>query len=213
MIVTAHQPNFLPGRSVVAKVSISDMVIWLDTVQFTHGGWTNRNRMPDGSWLTVPIRHYTETGPINRVRIAETKPWRPKHARTLRQHYGAEADYLIAEIMRPYRLLVGLNLALLRVLFDGLDIDTPWVFQSHLDSGDAVRAVSEERVELLPISERLAMMVEELGGDTYLSGGSGRRYLDEDPFHARGIAVDYFNWPRSNECAVSLLCRPAPLVR
>lgn len=193
---------------------MSDAVIWLDTVQFTHGGWTNRNRMPDGSWLTVPIQHYTEMGPINLVRIAETKPWRGKHAKTLRQHYGDAADDLIEELGRPYRLLVGLNLALLRVLFNGLGVDTPWVFQSHLDAGSAVRAVSEEHYELVPISERLAMMVEEVGGSTYLSGQSGRRYLDETPFHERGINVDYFEWSdRSNDCGVVALRRPDVLLR
>lgn len=207
MIVTAHQPNYLPGLSVIEKLAAADAVVWLDEVQFSHGGWSNRNRMPDGSWLTVPVEHHTEPSTFratfpafNRVRISEHDGWRNRHATTLRQHYGTGVDDLCEEIQRPYRLLVGLNLALLRVMLDGCD--TAWHFQSHLDGGRTTLAVSDDRVELAPISKRLAMMVSELGGDVYLSGPSGYRYLDESPFDALGIEVRYFEWNGPNPCAV-----------
>lgn len=208
MIVTAHQPNYLPGLSVIEKIAASDQVIWLDEVQYTHGGWSNRNRMPDGSWLTVPIERTTDMERFNRVRISEHDNWRLRHCRTLVQHYGAAVtDRLRSEIERPYRLLIGLNLALLAILLD--DIDTPWRFQSHLDGGRATVVVSDDRAELAPISERLAMMVAELGGDVYLSGPSGRHYLDERPFSERGIKVDYFEWTNSNPCCVPMLVAAA----
>jgi len=189
---------------VIEKVKRSDAVIWLDEVQYSHGGWSNRNRMPDGSWLTVPVDRSTDMAPFNQVRIAEHGAWRRTHCNALRQHYGAwTVEQLCEEIRRPYRLLIGLNLACLQIILR--DSDAPWHFQSHLDGGRAVVAVSEDREELAPISDRLAMMVAELGGTTYLSGPSGRRYLDEGPFHERGIAVEYFRWDQSNECSVCLL--------
>ncbi len=198
IVVTAHQPNWLPGLSVIEKCLTADAVIWLDEVQYSHGGWSNRNRMPDGSWLTVPVERTTNMAPFNRVRIAEHGDWDRRACRTLRQQYGAAVEPLCAEIDRPYRLLVGLNLALLRHIVPD---SPPWHFQSHLDGGHATIAVSEDREELLPISERLAMMVAELGGDTYLSGPSGFRYLDERPFLERGIEVRYFEWQGENPCA------------
>lgn len=201
MIVTAHQPNYLPGLSVIEKVAYADAVIWLDEVQYSHGGWSNRNRMPDGSWLTVPVERRTDMGPFNRVRISEHGNWRQDHVKSLAQHYGHHAIGSICdEILRPYRLLIGLNLALLRLLLS--DSDTPWHFQSHLDGGHAVWAVSDEQHELAPISERIAMMVSELDGTSYLSGPSGRFYLDEKPFVDRGIRVDYFRWDEPNDCSV-----------
>lgn len=198
--ITAHQTNYLPGVSVTEKIRQSDAVIWLDEVQYTHGGWTNRNRMPDGSWLTVPVERSTNMAAMNRVRISEHGGWRRDHCKTIRQHYG-QAEEICAEIQRPYRLLIGLNLALLRIILD--NCDAAWHFQSHLDGGHAVVAVSEHRQELAPISLRLAMMTEELGGDTYLSGPSGRNYLDETPFTERGIAVEYFEWSGDNVCSLS----------
>lgn len=207
VVVTAHQrpqPNYLPGLSVVEKVRDADAVVWLDEVQYTHGGWSNRNKV-GGAWLTVPIQRTTNMASFNEVRISEHRQWRLRHSRTLLQCYGNAAEPLVAEIERNFRLLVGLNLACLRVLCAGLEIDTPWVFQSHLDGGSAVRATSDEQTELLPISERLAMMVEEVGGDVYLSGPSGRNYLSEEPFHERGIEVSYYEWSRENPCAVGAL--------
>lgn len=191
--------------SIVEKVAQSDMVIWLDQVQYSHGGWTNRNRMPNRSWLTVPVVRDTDMAPINRVRISESRGWRDKHVKTLCQNYGEDVADLVAEITRPYRLLVGLNLACLRVIMSHASVFTPWVFQSHLDSGSSVSVVSEHAVVLEPISRRLAMMVEELGGSVYLSGPSGRKYLDESPFKERGIEVRYFKYDGDNDCSVKLL--------
>lgn len=211
MIVTAHQPNFLPGASVVGKIAQADAVIWLDEVQFSHGGWSNRNRMPDGSWLTVPIERTTDMAPFNRVRISEHGGWRHTHTATLGQHYGAAAiSGIPQELLRPYRLLVGLNLALLRIVLERLEVAAAWHFQSHLDGGRSVSANSNDPTALAPISARLAMMVAELGGDSYLSGPSGRGYLDERPFRERGVAVDYFAWRDANPCALDLISMPIP---
>jgi hypothetical protein len=66
-------------------------------------------------------------------------------------------------------------------------------------------AVSEDREELAPISVRLAMMVAEIGGTTYLSGPSGRDYLDEAPFRERGLAVEYWSHEGPNPCAVGAI--------
>ena len=203
-IVSAHQPNFLPGISVTRKLESADAVIWLDEVTYSPHGWTNRNRMPDGSWLTVPVASGAMFQPLNRVRIAEGRDWRRSHCAALRQHYGAEAvETICEEIRRPYRLLIGLNLACLRILLDGTT--GGWHFQSHLDGGRAVMAVSDDREELAPISVRLAMMVAEIGGTTYLSGPSGRDYLDEAPFRERGLAVEYWSHEGPNPCAVGAI--------
>lgn len=198
-VVTCHQPNFLPGLSVIEKVRLADSVIWLDTAAFSHGGFTNRNRLPDGSWLTVPIDRGTDMAAMNRVRISEHDNWRRVHCKALRQQFGPATAPFCDEIQRPYKLLVGLNLACLRIILEGSD--TVWHFQSHLDGGNAINMVSEDHEELKPISERLALMVAELGGTTYLSGPSGRDYLDETPFRDLGIEVDYFQWAGPNTCS------------
>ena len=210
-VVTAHQlrPNLLFAASIVSKIQASDAVILLDEVQFTKGGWTNRQKLPDGGWLTVPVAHGSSFAPINRVRIGEpVKDWRGPLVEALRRSWPSETtERVVGEIERPYRLLVGLNVAILRHVLGALAPDVVWAFQSHLDGGHAVEAVSDDQERLLPISERLAMMVAELGGTSYLSGPSGRNYLDERPFAVRGIRVDYWRHEGANPCALELVSR------
>ena len=207
---TAHQPNLLPGMSVVSKVAASDVVIWLDRVQITKGGFTNRNRLPDGSWLTVPVEKHCAFKPINQVRIGNPAgDWRGRMVNDIQSAWGDSpvVEAVSTEILRPYGLLVGLNAAVLQVLMAELAPDCRWAWQSHLDSGHAVVAVSDDAEQLLPISDRLAMMTVEVGADTYLSGPSGRRYLDETPFLERGLKVEYWQWDGPNPCALEVAGR------
>lgn len=201
-IVTAHQPNLLPGMSVISKIEASHAVIWLDEVQFSKGGWTNRNKAADKTWLTVPVEAHCVYKPINRVRIGEPKKeWRWDFIHKLIESYpGPLTQRVCEEILRPYRLLVGLNVALLRIVCPP---NPAWHFQSHLDGGHAVVSQSTDADELLPISHRLAMMVDEVGGTIYLSGPSGRHYLDERPFHELGIEVDYWAHSGPNPCVLA----------
>lgn len=190
---------------------MAQAVIWLDEVQYTKGGWTNRNRLPDGGWLTVPVERSTDGRPINRVRIAEHPPWRRKMSSAIRQTYGdtAVARAAVRQVNLPFRLLVGLNVGMLRALWPFIygEHGPQWHFQSHLDGGRAVKAVSDNRDVLRPISERLAMMVAEVGGRTYLSGPSGRNYLDETPFHDLGIAVEYYTHTGGNDSMLTYSAR------
>lgn len=207
MIVTGHQINFLPGHSVIEKVRAADAVIWMDGMQYERHGFVNRNRFSDGSWLTVPVAEHDTFAPINRVHIADPSGrCREKIARTLEHRLGVEAAAPFAtELRKPYQLLVGLNYQLLRRMLDVLGIFTVEHFQSHLDAGHAVPVVSEDDAQLLPARERLAQMVAEIGGTVWLSGPSGKNYLDEQPFRDRGIEVAYFEHEGPNPTALEAL--------
>jgi hypothetical protein len=212
VIVTGHQVNFIPGCSVMEKVRAADVCIWMDAMQYERHGFVNRNRFSDAdesSWITVPVFEEDTFAPINRVRIADQLGYqRKKIARTLEHRIGAKnAAPYVAELLKPYKLLIGLNWQLLRRLCDDLEIKTAHHFQSHLDSGHAVPVVSEHESELVPARERLAMMVEEIGGTVWLSGPSGRKYLDEAPFYERGIQVEYFDFEGPNPSAITRLKR------
>lgn len=211
MRVTFHQANFLPGASVVSKVLASDAVVWMDTVQYTKGGFTNRNRLPDGGWVTVPVAHGSSFAPINQVRVGHPRgDWRHFAIRKLRDAWpGETTERVCAHVGRGYPLLVGLNAAILGVMLDELGYRGEQHWQSHLDAGHAVAAVSDERAVLAPISERIAVIVAGLGGTVYVSGPSGRRYLDERPFLEREINVEYWRHEGPNPCALELACRAA----
>lgn len=208
-VVTAHQlpPNLLYAESIITKIQASDALILLDEVQYTKNGWTNRNKLPTGSWLTVPVERHCAFKPINRVRIGEpAKDWRQPLIHGLLDAWPGDVTAEVCrEILRPYKLLVGLNVALLKIVLGELAPCVLWAFQSHLEGGHTVPAVSNDAEALKPISWQIAAMVAELGGDVYLSGKSGPKYLFEEPFHERGIAVEYWTDSQPNPCALALV--------
>lgn len=191
--------NTLPGVSVMRKVQTADVVIWMDQMQYRRHSWVNRNRFSDGTMFTIPVAEHDTFQPINEVRIADpTGRLRAKAAKTLEHKLGLDtAAPYCREIRRPYRLLAGLNARLLRLLMADLGIQTEEHYQSHLGAG---------RYD--DTSEGLAEMVAELGGTVWLSGPSGRNYLDEEPFLERGIQVRYFDFDGANPSAIELLKKP-----
>lgn len=197
MVVCAHQPNYLPGFSVIEKVRLADACIWLDEVEFSKGSYINRNRLSDGTLLTVPVVRNTLGGAIKDVWLAEGN-WRSKHVKTLKQRFG-ESDAL-RELSKAhqtsYGFLVSLNWRCLRVIFKHYPVRTAHVWQSALSPHDTYENASE----------KLAAMVHEVGGDVYLSGEGGLKYLDMRPFNERNISVAVFKWGKENHSTVEKVC-------
>src|SRR3990167_7431071 len=208
MIVSAHQPNYLPGFSVIQKILVSDAIIWVDEVQYSHYSFTARNKLSNGQELIVHLVAETRHGPINRVELVSQQYWRLKMARTLTHHLGEIAAPYAAEIVKPYGLLVGLNAALLRKLLTALNSKADWHWQSQLIGGRPLTSIYDDRLESgkrRQISNQLAAMVAEVGGTVYLSGPSGKKYLDETPFEKLNVEVTYYKHEGPNPCALELL--------
>jgi len=186
MLLTIHQPNFLPWPGFFHKWMISDAMLLLDTVQYEKNEWQNRNRIktPHGvQWVTVPV-NYRFPQTIREVRIADRR-WPRKLSGSIEQAY-AKAPYIgeywpeLREIMNePFDLLRDLNAALIRAVGRFLGCSAPLYMASDLG------------VDNLDPTGRLLDLCQELGADAYLSGREGRAYLDRDVFASRGISL-YF---------------------
>jgi hypothetical protein len=199
LIVTGHTPNLLPGVSVMAKIRAADVFIVMDDMQYEAKGFCNRNRFSGGSWMTVPVASKDVFKPFRDVRIADpTGRAREKVARTLEARMGARAAWYATILRGRDERLIDLTTCLLAQMCSDLDIESQWLDQSDLAAG-AYRDVSEG----------LAAMVAEVGGTVWLSGPSGRKYLDESPFAARGIEVRYHVHEGPNPCALELLTKEA----
>lgn len=192
MIVTCHSPNFLPGASVVTKILAADVVAWNDVSRYTRG-YENRNRLPNGKWLTVPVAAGSVGQPLGEVLICEQqRGWRDRAAADVRRWWGMSdvADVILEAGPR----LVDLNLALLDMLLPRLGFAGRTLLQSE------VGADGRE-----PPSDRISKVVSGLGGCVYLSGPSGRRYLDEAPFGRLGVGVRYWEHAGPNPCVLDLI--------
>lgn len=186
MIVAIHQPNYLPWCGYFAKLAAADVFVVLDDVPLSNGrSFASRTEIagPHGKqWLTVPVARTRDT-PIAEARFAD-QHWPARHIRTLQAMYGhaSYAPTLLAQLQALYaspgERLAEFNLTLLGQLLQILGISTRVVRASQLQVGGTG-------------SQHLLGLVQAVGGTTYLSGPSGRRYLDPSPFAAARVAIRY----------------------
>jgi len=189
MIVTIHQPNYLPYLGFFDKMAKSDIFVIYDDAQFNKSDFQHRNRIRiyhGWKWLTVPVEK--KRIPINEVKIRnEVKTWKgvkwsDAHFRDIHDnykdapYYSVYADELMRIYKRNYEKLVDLNMELIRFLMKAFDIDAEIVFSSDL--GFTSKS-----------TQRLVEIVEALGGDVYLSGPKGKDYLEVSLFERKGIKV------------------------
>ncbi len=187
MIVTTHQPIFLPWPAFFYKALRADVMVLLDRVQFPRGrGWMTRNRIKSDQgelWLRVPVwKAGKGRQRICDVTICDERPWRRKHVYSLREQYAHAPyrdDYLPpieAVYARHHDLLVELNLDLIRWAWNALGIQSRLVLQSEL-------GVSGTGTDLL------VALCRSLRAETYLTLPFVEKYLDLARFQASGITV------------------------
>ncbi len=183
MIVSVHQPHYLPWCGYFDKIDCADVFVLLDTVQFEKNGWQNRNRIktPSGwMWMTVPVKHRFGASLAETV-IDGRSPWTRKHRNTLAAFYAKAPFYasysgFFDEVYdREWSALRDLNSHTLSFLLRELGITTKVVWASALGN--------------LPVepNERLAAIVRKCGGDTYLAGSGCSGYFAQEPFDREGV--------------------------
>jgi hypothetical protein len=192
LIVSGHQPNYLPWLGFFDKMSSSDLFIIEDDIQFERQGFTNRNKIKtvDGvRWLTVPVRHVNSALKIRDVEISnEGEPaWASRHWLTLKHSYCKApywrdySSFFEDTYKRKWVRLIDLNMHLIRGIMQFLDVKTPLVMGSAL-------GVSGRKNELI-IAQCKAV-----GADTQLAGIGGKGYINPKRFEEEGIKLCFQNF-------------------
>lgn len=188
MIVSIHQPNYIPWPGFFHKILTTDMMILLDQVQYDDKSFSNRNRIktPQGpKLLSVPVRlpHYdlrfkdVLIDPVNTA-------WSRKHIRTLQTNYRKaahfeELEYGLVEIYDlKWNLLVDLNVALIEWILSYLDVRTKLIRASELN-------VEGKGNELL------LEICRAVGADEFLSGSGARGYIRPEIFEASRVRLRF----------------------
>ena len=179
MILTAHQPLYMPWLGFFHKAILADTICILDDVQFADGDYINRNKIKTvhgAKWITVPVNKKNHLNKqINQMEIVD-EGWKNRHLSLLRQSYSKTPYYsyyidslgaLIEET--SYQHLIDLDMALIEFLFKELDISTNIVMSSNL-------ALQGKKSDLI------LSMCQELDADVYISGQNGLDYLKVQDF-------------------------------
>ena len=180
------QPNYVPWIGYFDLINAADVLVLLDTVQYTRGDWRNRNRIKtEGGmkWLTIPMR--PESGTLIRDAACEDLDWRAAHLARLEAAYrdAPAFDVMMPRIRAWYAALPGTGLVeidehLLRCAADALGIETPIRRASELADADDPTG-------------RLVALCRAVDADRYLSGPAAKEYLDVTAMEAAGIAVEW----------------------
>lgn len=189
MIVSIHQPEHLPWLGFFDKVRQSDVFVLLDNVQYEKNYFQNRNRIRTQSgwiWLTVPVLTKGKSNQlINDVNIVNTGNWQDKHWKSIFYAYN-KAPYFdnhrpfLEEIYnkKKWDYLVDLNETIILYLIQKLGIQVNILRSSTL-------GVEGKSTDLL------LNICMKLNATAYLSGISGKDYLEEEKFIKENIKVIY----------------------
>ena len=87
MIITAHQPTYLPWLGLFNKIYYSDCFVLLDTVQYLPQEWMNRNKIKTANgerYLTVPVHTKGYLKKMNKeIKIDNSHDWQRKHLKSI----------------------------------------------------------------------------------------------------------------------------------
>ena len=177
MIVSIHQPNYLPYLGFFDKIKSSDVFIVHDDAQFSKTQFQHRNKIRifhGWKWLTVPVRE--KCIPINKIRIKNNKEknrplWNVYHFREIRANYAKtkyfpeHEDELKKIYENKYERLIDLNMELIKFLLKAFDIDVEIIYASNFGFKSTK-------------TQKIVDLVNAVGGDIYISGSGGKNYLD-----------------------------------
>ena len=197
-VVAIHQPQYLPWLGYFDKVDSCDVFCLLDTVQYKKNEFQNRNRIKtaDGwQWLTVPVTYHFPQR-INEVGVNQTVDWQRKHLEALKTNYSKAPFFdtyyasFQAFYQKSYEMVVEVNVASIELLMELLGLKGKLVLGSSLP------------VETEDPTLRLVEICKILGGEFYLSGIDGAKYMDVDMFQDHRVEVIFQNFkhPQYPQC-------------
>ncbi len=109
MILTAHQPVYLPWLGLFHKIALADLFCYFDIVQYQKRDYNNRNQIKtiNGKlWLSVPVEskeHFSKN--VSKIPIIQNS-WVKKHLKSIElaykktpyfKHYFYELESTIQE--------------------------------------------------------------------------------------------------------------------
>jgi len=178
MKITIHQPEHFPYMGFFQKMKEADLFVVLDNVKFRKNYFQNRNKFKNKNdmdeWFGVSVPKKSTSKMIKDIVPIDSKinNWNKKVVSKLKHHFNVDFSDIYG-----LPTLLEINMGSIEWARKKLNITNEIVFASQLKvSGDK--------------SELLANICKNLGATTYISGPSGKEYLDLK--HFDNINVEFF---------------------
>ena len=184
MILTAHQPVYLPWLGLFHKIALCDTFVYFNQVQYLPKDWMNRNKIKsknDSIWLTVPVlRKGFREMKTSEIQINNSINWKKKHLTTIEFNYKKSPyfekyiDFFQNVYSREWVFLSELNEYMLRWFIEELNINVKFLKASDFDFEGSK-------------SDLILDMCKKLKAKTYIFGTLGKDYADIKSFQENGI--------------------------
>jgi len=192
MILTAHQPVYLPWLGLFHKISLAHTFVSFNQVQYLRKDWNNRNKIKTAQgdiWLTVPVLTAEHRQKIlTDIEVNNSLPWQRKHWKSILLNYKKApffeeyaGFFEDVYLKREWQYLVDLNDYMLRWFLKVLGIDVEFV-----DARDKEFQGSK--------NELVLDMCIKMGADKYIFGILGKDYADSVSFEKENIKIYFQNY-------------------
>ena len=197
VILSAHQPVYLPWLGLFHKIALADIFCFFDIVQYQRKDFNNRNKIKTSAgpiWLSVPVKSSGRFDClITDIEIVNNE-WNKKHLKSIELNYKKtpyfdQYYYDLKKILdTPYQYLADLNFDILIYVLDLLNIGTKIVKASDFSFGGTK-------------SDLVLDMCIQLNADIYIFGENGKNYANIDTFTSVGIRPYFqsYNHPVYNQ--------------
>lgn len=165
MIVSIHQPNFMPWLPYFKKIAMCDVFVVMIHCQYEKGGFQNRFNMND-KWYTMSVNSGLQ--PI-----------------MMKKYLSPKSDW------EKIKLKTNKDLSEL----DSYVSDSLWETNYSIIRHVARKLGIKTRIELdyptdLTGTDRLLDICLKHGANKYIAGSSGTKYMEMDKFEAKGVVVE-----------------------
>ena len=191
IILSGHQPNYLPYPGLFGKIMQSDKFIYVSNVQFEKKSWQNRNRIKgtDGEIvLTVPVQSKGRFDQkIKDVIINNNLDWRRKHFSSIQlnykktKYYHRYIDFFDDLYKKEWNFLNDLDIYITNWILDEFDCKTEIYYDTNYDFAGKS-------------NDLLIEMTKELKCNAYLSNKGSQNYVDISRFTSNGLDHMYLDF-------------------
>ena len=189
MILTAHQPVYLPWLGLFHKIALADTFVSFNQVQYLPKDWNNRNKIKTtagSSWLTVPVlRSGYREKVLTDIEINNDTRWANKHWKSI------YFNYLKAPFFKTYS-----------EFFEDVYLHREWQYLADLNDymldwflgalGIPVEVMDMRELDIHSKKSDLVLdMCIAVEANTYVFGALGRDYADVEAFERSKIQVHF----------------------
>jgi len=191
VVVSIHQPNYLPWLGYFHKMSFSDIFVFLDSVQYSPKTYTNRcyvifNRSKTRLSIPIQLKHSSAT--IREVEI-DTANFAYKHLETFRHAYGKSPYFKeVIEILKPHYEVGKTNLA---------DFNMGLIKNISAYIKFSPRFIKLSNLQINSKKNRLLIdITQQCGAGLFVSGVGAKKYIEgyEYMYIQNGITLAYQNF-------------------